>query len=122
MKRKGDVRRADIPPELLAQLNAGALETATLAEGLVIDFVQLMHHTVPEVAAPAASRVNPSDGITRRMAVAGELRLEYLGPEGYYALVWHPADTVRGWASLHDSSAPQAELTGAAGVGSASDG
>lgn len=99
MKRKGYSRRADIPADLLAQLNAGALESATLTEGLAIDFVQLMHHTVPAVADFAASRIHPSDGITKRMAVAGELLLEHLGPEGYHALVCHPADTVRGWAA-----------------------
>jgi len=99
MKRKGYSRRADIPADLLERLNAGALETATLAEGLAIDFVQLMYHTVPAVADSAASQINPYDGITKRMAVAGELLLEHLGSEGYHALVCHSADTVRGWAA-----------------------
>lgn len=99
MKRIGYGRRADIPTDLQSQLNAGTIETATLAEGLAIDFVQLMYHTVPEVSDQAASRIDPSDGITKRMAVTGELLLKHLGPERYHALASHPADTVRGWAA-----------------------
>ena len=41
-KRKGYRKIADIPPTLLAALNAGEAESATLIEGLAIDFRVLL--------------------------------------------------------------------------------
>lgn len=71
---------ADIAPARLDLLNAGSVASATLTEGLAIDFAQLL----------AAA------GITRRMALAAQLLLE--ANADLALLQAHPSDTVRGWA------------------------
>ncbi len=97
--RQGASRPADVPADILAELQAGRLETATLAEGLAIDFVALMRVVAPEAANEMAARLGPTAGITRRMAAAGDLLLERLGPAGFDRLAAHRSDTVRGWAA-----------------------
>ncbi len=97
--RKGTNRRSNIPADVLHQLNAGTIETVTLAEILAINFAKLMSHVLPEATDEAANRFKPSDGITKRMSLAGQMLLEKLGTSGYKHVVAHPSDTVRGWAA-----------------------
>lgn len=97
--RKGARSRAEIPADVLAGLNAGTLETRTLAEGLAVDFAALLRAAVPEADAADAARLDPSVGVTRRMAAAGEIVLSRLGPAGFDRLAGHRSDTVRGWAA-----------------------
>lgn len=54
----------DIPPERLAQLNAGA-EAATLTECLAVDFAALMRNVLPEIGDNALAEMgdNASTGI-----------------------------------------------------------
>jgi 3-methyladenine DNA glycosylase AlkC len=108
--RKGVTRPGDVPAEILMQLNSGRLETVTLAESLAIDFVVLMSHTVPKLADEAAMQLKSSDGITRRMAVAGELLLDKLGTDGLNRIASHPSDTVRGWAAFMVAAIPDLNL------------
>jgi hypothetical protein len=58
-----------------------------------------MENVLPELASVAKSRILPSDGITKRMAVTGKLLLENLGAMNGQELGTHPSDTVRGWAA-----------------------
>ncbi|KAA1058334.1 HEAT repeat domain-containing protein [Azospirillum argentinense] len=102
--RKGATRMADIPPEVLAGLNAGRRETATLAESLAIDFTALLAAAVPEAAG--AVPFGPKEGVTRRMAAAGGAAVERLGPGAVERLAAHPSDTVRGWACYALAAAP----------------
>nr|MCU0627283.1 DNA alkylation repair protein [Gemmatimonadaceae bacterium] len=101
-------RRADIPRDVLARLNEGTLETATLAEGLAIDFATLLGHAVPRIGDDALASMAAAQpaGVTRRMAVAGTLLLERLGLDGARALGTHPSDTVRGWVAYAIAAAP----------------
>lgn len=110
--RKGSVRMADIPPDVLAGLNAGTLPTATLAEGLAIDFARLLTAAVPDVPAEAVALVAgmAGQGITRRMEAAGAVLLDHLGLDGLPRLTAHPADTVRGWACYAIGRAPKLKL------------
>ncbi len=99
--RKGATRRSDIPADVLAALHEGTLETATLAEGLAIDFALLFRAAVPQ-AGPRAAEIMAAaaeEGVSRRMALAGALLLEFLDGERIDALARHPSDTVRGWAA-----------------------
>ncbi|WP_448206732.1 HEAT repeat domain-containing protein [Azospirillum sp. sgz302134] len=106
--RKGATRMADIPPDVLADLNAGRRETATLAEGLAIDFATLLAAAVPEAAGKA--RFDPTDGVTKRMALAGATSLDALGPGAVERLAAHPSDTVRGWACYALAALPDLTL------------
>ena len=110
--RKGSSRIADIPPGVLAQLNAGTLVSATLAEGLAIDFAALLAAAVPDVPADSLRliRESASLGITRRMELVGALLLRHLGLDGLPRVAGHPSDTVRGWACYMIGLAPKLRL------------
>ncbi|HYD32516.1 MAG TPA: DNA alkylation repair protein [Azospirillaceae bacterium] len=97
--RKGASRPADVPAEVLARLNAGTLETATLAEGLAMDFRTLLRAIEPQVSEDELAPLAPTVGISRRMGLAADRLLNRRGPDGFAALAVHPSDTVRGWAA-----------------------
>jgi 3-methyladenine DNA glycosylase AlkC len=69
-----------------------------------------MAQVVPELVTVAKSRIQPSDGITKRMAAAGKLLLEHLGAEGVRDLATHPSDTVRGWGAYLLAAIPDRSL------------
>jgi 3-methyladenine DNA glycosylase AlkC len=98
-KRKGAVRIADIPPDILAPLNAGTLETATLAESLAVDFRTLLKAAAPELKPAEVERLVPSAGVTERMRMAGAILFDRFGANGYQRFATHPSDTVRGWGA-----------------------
>lgn len=98
--RKGAASTAAVDPAVLAALNAGTAETATLSEGLAMDFAALMAAGFPEVPDQPL-RAAAGEGITRRMALAARLLTEFFGPEGALARARsHRSDTVRGWAAF----------------------
>ncbi len=97
--RSGVKQRADIPPEILQQLNAGILESATLAEGLAVNFVTLMTSVVPEISQGSLQRLQQEPSITKRMKLAGEILFESGGVAGVEQLQLHPSDTVRAWGA-----------------------
>jgi 3-methyladenine DNA glycosylase AlkC len=104
--RKGALKPTDVPVDVLNELNCGRIETVNLSECLAVDFTTLMEHVVPELGSIAKSRIQPSDGITKRMAAAGKLLLEHFGVEGFHYLVSHPSDTVRGWVAYMVTAIP----------------
>lgn len=110
MSRRGAQRVADVPAEVLAGLNAGRLETATLAEMLAMDLAALAGEICPDGAAAAPAAIDPAAGITRRMAQAAALLHSVWGDEAYGRLAGHPSDTVRGWAAYVVAQAPGLSL------------
>lgn len=101
---------ADIAASRLAQLNGGAVASATLTEGLAIDFAVLLAAAVPTIGAARLEQMRAlaTAGITRRMALAAQLLLEAkldLAP-----LQAHPSDTVRGWACFAIAAQPSLDL------------
>jgi 3-methyladenine DNA glycosylase AlkC len=100
---------ADIAPARLALLNQGTVASATLTEGLAIDFAQLLAAAVPAIdpARLDRMRAQAAAGITGRMALAAQLLLE--ADADLAMLQVHPSDTVRGWACF--AVAAQAGLT-----------
>ena len=77
-----------------------------------MDFAALMAVAVPQAGADAAAamRAASAQGISRRMALAGALMLERLGPAGFDALRGHASDTVRGWACFMAGAMPGLDL------------
>jgi 3-methyladenine DNA glycosylase AlkC len=93
-KRKGAASLAGVGADVLARLEAGTLETATLSEGLAIRMDRLMAAIAPDV--PIAT-FDMSAGVVQRMAQGGALLREH---GDLAALGRHPSDTVRGWAAF----------------------
>ena len=106
--RKGSLRRADIPPAVLKQLNEGTLSTASLAEFLSIDFARLFKSLIPEVSAHNQRKLKSSlsSGVLTRMKVAGMVLHDTRGLEALPDLIAHPNDTLRGWACYLIGHAP----------------
>lgn len=88
---------AGITPARLALLNGGSVASATLTEGLAVDFAQLLAAAVPDLGAVRLERMRAqaAAGITKRMVLAAQLLLE--ADADLAVLQAHPSDTVRGW-------------------------
>lgn len=89
---------ADVSPEILAALNAGEIQAATLAENLATDFSALMAATMPELAEQA-SCIDQQAGITKRMGQAAALISQETGQERLVWLSQQTSDLVRGWGA-----------------------
>lgn len=96
---------ADVPADVLADLNAGHAETRTLVEMYAVDMAGLLDRVAPGLG-PALGvdgggnrSTNGGAGITRRMATAGAVLLEAKGPPIIDTLAAHPSDIVRGWGA-----------------------
>ena len=109
-KRKGARRRSEVPPEVRRGLNEGTLETANLVEGLVVDCAALLRHVAPELSPGAIASVRNSQGIVRKMRVAGETLAAEWGIRGYDRFASHRSDTVRGWAAYLMAAVPNLTL------------
>lgn len=110
-KRKGSLRIADIPPQILADLNAGRIESASLAEGLAVNFAILMRSVVPGIGDDGLDRLREEKRFTRRLGVAGELLQRHGGLKLAQRLVSHPSDMVRCWSAYAISWAPGLKLS-----------
>ena len=92
--RKGASSLAKMDPNILAQLESGTMETATLTEGLAINMGRLITAIAPDI--PIA-QFDLNAGIVQRMAQAGALLRAKGDPANYST---HISDTVRGWAAF----------------------
>jgi hypothetical protein len=108
--RTGSLQPSQVPIDVLTQLNAGIIETVNLAECLAVDFAVLMAQVVPELATVAQSRILPADGITKRMAAAGQILPAHLDAAGVDKLATHSSDTVWGWAAYLLAATPDRSL------------
>jgi 3-methyladenine DNA glycosylase AlkC len=106
-KRKGYVRLRDIPAELIALLNRGETETATLTEQTAMDFSVLLgtlegwSGNAAGLAQEATSRFFSGHGLVKRMELAGRMLGRYGAFDDMRALqqlMAHSSDTVRGFA------------------------
>lgn len=111
--RKGARSRADIPAEVLVELNAGRIEAATLAECLAVDQAALMRAVFPELPTKAADDLHAlaAAGITRRMAAAAAILLANGNASMLDRLATHTPDTVRGWSAFVVGTAPSLDLS-----------
>lgn len=104
--RTGSTRRDAIPADVLRGLNNGTLESATLAEGLAVDFRALLAATAPDVPLAARAAIEPGFGITVRMRSVGEALVAQYGMGKFSRFAAHSSDTVRGWAAYMVAAAP----------------
>ncbi|MEH7829417.1 DNA alkylation repair protein [Gemmobacter denitrificans] len=107
--RTGAAKVADVAPDILARLNAGEIEAATLSENLATDLAALMAAVLPELAG-AAAQIDPKAGITRRMATAAQIIHDHSGLDRLDWLARHPSDLVRGWGAYLVAADPAGSL------------
>lgn len=98
--RKGFGRLKDIPPDILARLNRGEEQTATLTEATAMDFRILARTVFQKDARWDETALAPEVPLLRRMENAGHILDSTPDPDRAFAHAKeHPADTVRGWAA-----------------------
>lgn len=99
-KRKGAVRAADIPADVLQALSLGEIPSVTLVECLALDQVQLARQVFPDLSAPTLEAIDAAceQGILKRMNGIAAALLKEMGAAGIASCQGHSADTVRGWA------------------------
>lgn len=100
--RKGARRMADVTPETLARLNAGEIESVTLAEMLCVDFAVLLRVVSPKAAAKVPAPLAGGEGglgITRRMEMVADALIEAHGADAIDLCASHRSDLVRGWGA-----------------------
>ena len=111
-RRKGAMRRSEIPPDVLRDLNEGREETITLVEWLAIDMPTLLRSISPGVGLSAVKdeldqHLAPlaDKGITQRLRGIGEAVYSSTlvlpnKDEIFERLASHTSDMVRAWASF----------------------
>ncbi len=110
--RKGAIRAADIPADVLHALSRGQMQSATLAECLALDQAMLVRTVFPGLSASALKAVDTACalGVLKRMACIGAVLLDELGTDGIAQCQSHAADTVRGWACFMIGAQPALDL------------
>lgn len=93
---------ADVPAETLARLNAGEIESVTLAEMLCVDFAALLRVVSPKAASKVPSPLAGGEGglgITKRMELVADALIQTHGAEAIELCIGHRSDLVRGWGA-----------------------
>ena len=110
--RKGAIRAADIPADVLHALSRGQMQSATLAECMALDQAMLVRTVFPGLSASALKAVDTACalGVLKRMACIGAVLLDELGTDGIAQCQSHAADTVRGWACFMIGAQPALDL------------
>ena len=110
--RKGAIRAADIPADVLHALSRGQMQSATLAECLALDQAMLVRTVFPGLSTSALKAVDTACalGVLKRMACIGAVLLDELGTDGIAQCQSHAADTVRGWACFMIGAQPALDL------------
>jgi 3-methyladenine DNA glycosylase AlkC len=107
--RKGARRVSEVPPEILAALVRGEIETANLVEWLAVDQRLLVEHVLPTVglakaveevlaelaALPSPTAMKFTRAIGQRLALLVPIKDSPRSP--YQKLLRHPSDIVRNW-------------------------
>lgn len=107
-RRTGASRVADVPPAVLAALNAGTAAYATLAEALAVDFAALAAAAFPDLSAEAVATIRAAAavGVKQRMELVGGLLHGHFETGDLARVLNHGSDTVRGWACYAVGAVP----------------
>lgn len=111
-RRRGFVRRAEIPPGVLADLNEGRDEARTLAEWLAIDLTKLLQAVLPRAGCGPGAILEATGladqlagkPIRRRLLAVGKVLSRELKDHPrrktiFLHLATHASDMVRSWAT-----------------------
>lgn len=93
---------ADVDATTLKALNAGEIESATLAEILSVDFSTLLRTVSPRAAKLVPPKLAGGEGglgITKRMEMVADAMIRVHGVDGVEMCIGHRSDSVRGWAA-----------------------
>lgn len=112
IKRKGATRLADIPPDIVVQLNKGQIETANLMEWLAIDPVQLLKNVFKKTENEkyVSGAIKKIEGLKKpstlqRHETIGRYFYEESQQQNNHSLLPfllnHPSDAVRCWACYY---------------------
>jgi len=101
IKRKGASKIADIPADILQQINRGEIETVNLMECLAIDFVQLMSVALPALLSAELTQMAQNSGLgwLGKTRLASQIIYKNFGADCIAQLLAHKSDNVRGWAA-----------------------
>lgn len=97
--RKGISKAADMTPELLAELESGRLEAATLTEELCINFAALARNCLPDLPPDFFRQVEAIVplGIVKRIQAMGELLVRHPAAPPLSFFAGHRSNLVRSW-------------------------
>ncbi len=109
--RKGAVRMADIPAEILHQLSMGVIETLTLPEWLAVNHKTLITTLAPDISDALLAPLASGNSIMARNRHAGMALMEHFGVDAVERFKAHPSDTVRGWACFSLALVPGRTIT-----------
>jgi 3-methyladenine DNA glycosylase AlkC len=110
--RKPARRMAEIPPEVLGQLNRGETESLNLVEWLAADQRELARHVLPtlglakaiEPALAAVAAIAKPTAMSQTRAIglvlAEFVEIKSAPRAAYQRIVRHPSDVVRNWAGF----------------------
>lgn len=106
VKRKGSRSIAEIPAEVLGQLNRGEIESANLVEFLGVDRRKLIEHLLvqydrKEYLPPILAELNSLEKVTASTIykAIGDKLAEFNDSELLAHFATHPSDIVRCWAT-----------------------
>lgn len=98
------MRRAEIPPEVLAALSKGHIQTANLVEWLALDQALLFQEVMGSGVAGSAEKKMldflvqvPALSVNAKMRALGEWFAQHASEQELAIYSNHPSDMVRGW-------------------------
>lgn len=84
---------------ILKQLNAGAIESASISEAMLVETPELLNRLCPESYAYVQNLFDHGDSIYKFYEIAALGLLTTHGADGYQDWIYHHSDTVRCWVA-----------------------
>lgn len=97
---------------LRPKFSLGTVDSSPETREASPDFAVLLRNAAPRIPRSATERMHraAAAALPERMAMAGRLILDHLGPVSYLHLARHRSPTVRGWAAYVLGAAPEFSL------------
>ncbi|VTS02497.1 DNA alkylation repair protein [Tuwongella immobilis] len=105
-ERRGASSPKNVPAEIRAQLEAGTLETATLAESLAVNLFTLLRNVAEDAPIDDWEREFGDQKIVGRTSGIGRRLAEQFGESAITRFGKHSSDLVRGWVPFVIAAIP----------------